>query len=205
MRQADSDTGTELIAHLRIDVYTDARCNPNRCDGRVVDEFTTEPASLLEAFDSDRDFHCPLRGEVSRPQPGRHRPRRCHDHELGRHSTAIVSGSANSSPAPAAESSSDCSSSFRSTPSSTTTKQRDRPKTGILRHRRTFGVLRRMVPVPRDFGRISGNLHRPNGTTADCAACFYMAALSSIRANGPSRTPFTTANAANDSFLPKPC
>jgi transposase len=44
-----------------------------------------------------------------------------------------------------------------------------------------------IVPVPRDSGRISGNLHRPKRYNRRLRRVFYMAALSSIRANGPSR------------------
>jgi transposase len=44
-----------------------------------------------------------------------------------------------------------------------------------------------LVPVPRDSGRISGNLHRPKRYNRRLRRVFYMAALSSIRANGPSR------------------
>jgi transposase len=44
-----------------------------------------------------------------------------------------------------------------------------------------------LVPVPRDSGRISGNLHRPKRYNRRLRRVFYMAALSSIRAAGPSR------------------
>ena len=44
-----------------------------------------------------------------------------------------------------------------------------------------------LVPVPRDSGRVSGNLHRPKRSNRRLRRVFYMAALSSIRANGPSR------------------
>jgi transposase len=44
-----------------------------------------------------------------------------------------------------------------------------------------------LVPVPRDSGRISGNLHRPKRYNRRLRRVFYLAALSSIRANGPSR------------------
>ena len=44
-----------------------------------------------------------------------------------------------------------------------------------------------LVPVPRDSGRISGNLHRPKRYNRRLRPVFYVAALSSIRANGPSR------------------
>ena len=44
-----------------------------------------------------------------------------------------------------------------------------------------------LVPVPRDSGRISGNLHRPKRYNRRLRRVFYMAALSSIRASGPSR------------------
>ncbi|MFI1920568.1 IS110 family transposase [Nocardia sp. NPDC020380] len=45
-----------------------------------------------------------------------------------------------------------------------------------------------LVPVPRDSGRISGNLHRPQRYNRRLRRVFYMAALSSIRGDGPSRT-----------------
>ena len=44
-----------------------------------------------------------------------------------------------------------------------------------------------LVPVPRDSGRISGNLHRPKRYNRRLRRVFYMAALSSIRGDGPSR------------------
>lgn len=44
------------------------------------------------------------------------------------------------------------------------------------------------VPVPRDSGRISGNLHRPKRYNRRMRRVFYMAALSSLRSSdGPSR------------------
>jgi len=45
-----------------------------------------------------------------------------------------------------------------------------------------------LVPVPRDSGRVSGNLHRPKRYNRRLRRVFYMAALSSLRyENGPSR------------------
>jgi transposase len=44
-----------------------------------------------------------------------------------------------------------------------------------------------LVSVPGDSGRIIGNLHRPKRYNRRLRRVFYMAALSSIRANGPSR------------------
>jgi transposase len=44
-----------------------------------------------------------------------------------------------------------------------------------------------LVPVPRDSGRITGNLHRPKRYNRRLRRVFYMAALSSLRADGPSR------------------
>jgi transposase len=44
-----------------------------------------------------------------------------------------------------------------------------------------------LVPVPRDSGRVSGNLHRPKRYNRRLRRVFYIAALPSIRANGPSR------------------
>ncbi|RKT86918.1 Transposase IS116/IS110/IS902 family protein [Saccharopolyspora antimicrobica] len=45
-----------------------------------------------------------------------------------------------------------------------------------------------LVPVPQDSGRVTGNLRRPKRYNRKLRRVFYMAALSSIRANGPSRT-----------------
>jgi transposase len=45
-----------------------------------------------------------------------------------------------------------------------------------------------LVPVPQDSGRVSGNLRRPKRYNRRLRRVFYMAALSSIRANGPSHT-----------------
>jgi hypothetical protein len=47
-----------------------------------------------------------------------------------------------------------------------------------------------LVPVPRDSGRITGNLRRPTRYNRRLRRVFYMAALSSIRAEGPSRFGF---------------
>ena len=44
-----------------------------------------------------------------------------------------------------------------------------------------------LVPVPRDSGRITGNLRRPKRYNRRLRRVFYLAALSSIRGNGPSR------------------
>jgi transposase len=44
-----------------------------------------------------------------------------------------------------------------------------------------------LVPVPQDSGRITGNLRRPKRYNRRLRRVFYMAALSSIRANGLSR------------------
>jgi len=44
-----------------------------------------------------------------------------------------------------------------------------------------------LVPAPRDSGRITGNLRRPKRYNRRLRRVFYMAALSSIRAEGPSR------------------
>jgi transposase len=44
-----------------------------------------------------------------------------------------------------------------------------------------------LIPVPRDSGRIAGNLHRPKRYNRRLRRVFYLAALSSIRADGPSR------------------
>lgn len=45
-----------------------------------------------------------------------------------------------------------------------------------------------LVPVPKDSGRVTGNLRRPRRYNRALRRVFYMAALSSIRADGPSRT-----------------
>jgi transposase len=44
-----------------------------------------------------------------------------------------------------------------------------------------------LVPVPRDSGKISGNLHRPKRYNRRLRRVFYMAALSTLRSGGPSR------------------
>ena len=44
-----------------------------------------------------------------------------------------------------------------------------------------------LVPVPKDSGRVSGNLQRPKRYNRALRRVFYMAALSSIKPNGPSR------------------
>ena len=43
-----------------------------------------------------------------------------------------------------------------------------------------------LVPVPQDSGRASGNLRRPKRFNRRLRRVFYLAALSSLRANGPS-------------------
>ncbi|KAA1015489.1 IS110 family transposase, partial [Pseudonocardia sp. EV170527-09] len=45
-----------------------------------------------------------------------------------------------------------------------------------------------LVPVPQDSGRISGNLRRPRRYNRRLRRVFYMAALSSLKTDGPSRT-----------------
>lgn len=45
-----------------------------------------------------------------------------------------------------------------------------------------------LVPVPRDSGRVTGNWRRPRRYNRTLRRVFYMAALSSLRADGPSRT-----------------
>jgi transposase len=44
-----------------------------------------------------------------------------------------------------------------------------------------------LVPVPRDSGRVSGNYHRPKRFHRPLRQVFYMMALSSLRAEGPSK------------------
>jgi len=57
----------------------------------------------------------------------------------------------------------------------------------------TFGSSARLAayaglaPVPRDSGRVRGNLHRPKRYHRGLRRVFYLAALSAIRPDGPSR------------------
>lgn len=44
-----------------------------------------------------------------------------------------------------------------------------------------------LAPVPRDSGRITGNLHKPKRYHRRLRRVFYLAALSSLRTTGPSR------------------
>lgn len=50
-----------------------------------------------------------------------------------------------------------------------------------------LAVYAGLVPTPRDSGRVTGNLHRPKRYNRRLRRVFYLAALSSIRAQGPSR------------------
>jgi transposase len=45
-----------------------------------------------------------------------------------------------------------------------------------------------LVPVPKDSGRVTGNWRRPKRYNRTLRRVFYMAALSSLRADGPSKT-----------------
>jgi transposase len=45
-----------------------------------------------------------------------------------------------------------------------------------------------LVPVPKDSGRVTGNWRRPRRYNRTLRRVFYMAALSSLKAEGPSRT-----------------
>jgi transposase len=45
-----------------------------------------------------------------------------------------------------------------------------------------------LVPVPQDSGRVTGNLRRPQRYNRRLRRVFYMAALSSLKTDGPSRT-----------------
>jgi transposase len=45
-----------------------------------------------------------------------------------------------------------------------------------------------LVPVPKDSGRVTGNWRRPKRYNRALRRVFYMAALSSLRTDGPSRT-----------------
>jgi len=59
---------------------------------------------------------------------------------------------------------------------------------------RVFGTPGRLAayaglaPVPRDSGRVKNNLHRPKRCHRGLCRVFYLAAFSSIRADGPSKT-----------------
>ena len=59
---------------------------------------------------------------------------------------------------------------------------------------RVFGTPGRLAayaglaPVPRDSGRVKNNLHRPKRYHRGLRRVFYLAAFSSIRADGPSKT-----------------
>ncbi len=44
-----------------------------------------------------------------------------------------------------------------------------------------------LVPVPKDSGRVNGNNRRPKRYHRRLRRVFYMAALSSLKASGPSR------------------
>jgi transposase len=44
-----------------------------------------------------------------------------------------------------------------------------------------------LVPVPKDSGRVAGNYHRPRRYHRPLRSVFYMMALSSLRAEGPSK------------------
>lgn len=60
-----------------------------------------------------------------------------------------------------------------------------------------------LAPVPRDSGRVRGNLHRPTRYHRGLRRVFYLAALSAIRPEGP-RRPSTSANVRKASSTPKP-
>jgi transposase len=45
-----------------------------------------------------------------------------------------------------------------------------------------------LVPVPKDSGRVTGNWRRPRRYNRTLRRVFYMAALSSLKADGPSKT-----------------
>jgi Transposase IS116/IS110/IS902 family len=45
-----------------------------------------------------------------------------------------------------------------------------------------------LLPVPKDYGRVTGNWRRPRRYHRALPRVFYMAALSSLRADGPSKT-----------------
>jgi len=54
-----------------------------------------------------------------------------------------------------------------------------------------------LVPVPRDSGRITGNLHRPKRFNRRLRRVFFMAALSSLKTQGPSRQFYDRKRAQN--------
>lgn len=54
-----------------------------------------------------------------------------------------------------------------------------------------------LVPVPRDSGRISGNMRRPKRYSRPLRRVFYLSALSSIRVQGPSRVYYDRKRAEN--------
>ncbi|CAM3318471.1 IS110 family transposase [Williamsia muralis] len=54
-----------------------------------------------------------------------------------------------------------------------------------------------LVPVPRDSGRITGNMHRPKRYNRRLRRVFYMAALSSLKTQGPSREFYDRKRAQN--------
>lgn len=62
---------------------------------------------------------------------------------------------------------------------------------GDFSHFATAGKLASfagLVPVPRDSGRISGNLRRPRRYNRKVRRVFYLAAMTNIKKDGPSRT-----------------
>lgn len=54
-----------------------------------------------------------------------------------------------------------------------------------------------LVPVPRDSGRITGNMHRPKRYSRRLRRVFFMAALSSLKTRGPSREFYDRKRAQN--------
>lgn len=54
-----------------------------------------------------------------------------------------------------------------------------------------------LVPVPRDSGRITGNMHRPKRYSRRLRRIFFMAALSSLKTQGPSRAFYDRKRAQN--------
>ena len=54
-------------------------------------------------------------------------------------------------------------------------------------NRRQVAAYAGLAPVPRDSGRVTGNLHRPKRYHRGLRRVFYLAALSSLKADGPSR------------------
>jgi transposase len=60
--------------------------------------------------------------------------------------------------------------------------------TAAFGHPSRLAAYAGLAPVPQDSGRVRGNLHRPKRYHRGLRRVFYMAALSAIKPDGPSRT-----------------